>query len=206
MLRSTSSGDEASLTSSPASPRQYISMMGLMRSNSTPEDSASSIASEWADSILKYASPPSGFWRSRLTPSSYQRSSCAIESLSMTWADALMNSGTASGDSAMRASARVRTRECCSGSMRANACEVSSMTPGMLEPPFWTRLSAILRNRKRSLWSILGSAFAPASKKLLTSRQPESTRVDARVMKAVLSSPMRGKMRVPSARHSDARS
>ena len=53
MFMSTSSGDEASFTSSPASPRQYISIMDLMRSNSTPDDMASRTASEWADSILK---------------------------------------------------------------------------------------------------------------------------------------------------------
>ena len=58
-----------------------------------------------------------------------------MDSLSITCADALMNSGTAWGDSASSRSASVSTFSCCSGSISANACDVSSITPGMFEPP-----------------------------------------------------------------------
>ncbi|MGH2543450.1 MAG: hypothetical protein ACRDIB_11655, partial [Ardenticatenaceae bacterium] len=62
----------------------------------------------------------------------------------------------------------------------------------MFVPPLLTRRSASWR--KRNLWpdSILGSALEPASKKLLTSRQPDSVSAEASDMKAVLSSPMSG--------------
>ena len=51
-----------------------------------------------------------------------------------------------------------------------------------------------------------GSARAPDSKKLLISRQPESTSVDASAMNADLSSPISGKSCCPSVRHSDDKS
>ena len=206
MFFSTSSSEAESFTSAPASARQYISMMSLMRVNSTLDESASSTASEWADSILKKANPPSGFCFRMRAPSSNHFSICGMLMFSSANGADLMNSGTEGGDSVSNASAMLRTWEWSSVSSWLSACDVSSMTAGIFDPPFFTSCSASCRKRSRWSGSILGSALVPASKKLFTSRQPVSVSVDASEMKASLSSPISGKSCWPRVMHSEARS
>ena len=78
--------------------------------------------------------------------------------------------------------------------------------PGIFVPPFLTKFSANCKNLIRSSGSILGKAFAPESKKLLTSLQPVSTNAVAKDKNASLSSPTKGNICSPRLRHSKAKS